>query len=128
MAVIHQVVGTARKVFELSSRNVDPHVMVKRGKYLAQIDRSVGGFPTLGIGCPNDLPVLHATSGKENRHDTTPMVAASVAVYLGRATKFTPDNDRDVIEHGSIAQVLDEIGYTFVQIGKTAVSLGNEIL
>ena len=128
LAVVEKVARPAIRVDHLSLFRINATMAVDSSEDLVDMYRALGGFTSHTVGGTDDLSHVQAAANNESTLHGWPVVAPAVLVYLGRAPKFTPNNDRDVIEHGSIAQVLDEIGYTFVQIGKTAVSQGNEIL
>ena len=59
--------------------------------------------------------MVHAPARKESSRDFWPVIPAGVLVDFWSASKFTPDNDADILFHSTIVQILHEGGYALIK-------------
>jgi hypothetical protein len=64
---VHKETGATRKILDRGASSIDAKIMVKSGKHFLEFDRSIIGFTAITSRGSNDLPVGHASAGKESR-------------------------------------------------------------
>ena len=88
--------------------------MVERGKDILEVDRTLGGRSRQAVGVTDYLAGLASASDNECRADPRPVVPAAVLVDLWRSSELAPGDDRDVIEHASLVEVVHQRGQALV--------------
>src|SRR5690606_34501940 len=95
---------------------VDAEAAVERGEDVFIVDGAAADFGGGAVGAADCLAGTHSAAGEQCGADAGPVVAsAGFGVDLGRATEFTPDHNRYVVEHAAFFQIGNERGEAEVE-------------
>ena len=103
--VLDEVMRSAVEVVDRGGVRINAKRVVKRGVHLAKGDRPFTGLSAEAVGRADDLPMLESAAGEQAAGDSRPVVAAALAVHLGRAAKFAPRHDQHFVEQATRTQV-----------------------
>src|SRR5262249_12053464 len=95
--------------------HVNVQTLVKRGEHFRETDRTFRGFTTEPIGCADDLPVAHSTTGEHRAGNARPMIATAILVDRGCPSKFAPHHDRHIFVESSIVQISNQCADSLVE-------------
>lgn len=108
IGVFQQILRTAGMVGELSCHRVNSKMTVKRGEDLAEVNGTVGDCSSMLIGCPNDLSITKAATGKKTATNGRPVVTPGVFVDLWCTAEFSPGDDGNVLVQSAFVEILDQ--------------------
>src|SRR5438270_794872 len=99
-------------------RGVDAEGVINRrgdiGGTVTRTDRLSGAL----VGAAYDLATANAAAGEEDRAGRAPMVAAAVAVDLGRPAKFGEEDHQRFLQASSRLQIGEQAGKGPVHAGQ----------
>src|SRR5882672_2677893 len=115
---VENIVRTAGEVRDRRLVGVDPQVAVQRGENLLETHGTLGSVLAQPVGRADHLSRPQPTAGQHGAGDLRPVVAAALAVDLGRPAELAPDDDADVLVEPARVKVLDEGAHALVEHGE----------
>lgn len=106
--MIDQELRSACGIDDGGRSDVDPEVVIEGGDDFLHMDRSFLGIFTEAVGRADGLAGSHTAAGEIGAADLSPVIATCTIVDFRCAAELAPDDDGDIIEHPSNAEVIDQ--------------------
>src|SRR5436190_21292002 len=76
---------------------------------------ALDGFAAKPIRRTNDLAHFHSPASEQRTRNTRPMIAPAILVDRGCATKFAPNNYRNIFVESALMDVFNERVHTLIE-------------
>src|SRR5687767_6532673 len=104
---IDQIMRPARGVGDCGGVGVDAEVVIEGGEDFAEFHGTFRGLTAEPVGCADDLAGLHAAAAQYAAGYAGPVVAAAVFIDRRAAAEFAPGDDRHILVHAALVEILD---------------------